>query len=79
MNGIQEVSGSIPLSSTKLQRVTQFAWPFFVVIILDHMNVKPYNSLRFAEVVELVDTSVSKTDGLCRAGSIPAFGTICEE
>ena len=38
-----------------------------------------YNSDLFAEVVELVDTSVSKTDAFGRAGSIPAFGTIQEK
>jgi hypothetical protein len=39
-----------------------------VLLTLDHKEVKTYNALRFAEVVELVDTSVSKTDGLspCR-------------
>ena len=45
------------------------------MITLDRRKTKPYTALRFAEVVELVDTSVSKTDALERAGSIPAFGT----
>ena len=42
---------------------------------LDHPHVTLYTSPRFAEVVELVDTTVSNTVASRRAGSIPAFGT----
>ena len=46
---------------------------FFVDTLksLDRGHIYFYNSLRFAEVVELVDTSVSKTDGFwpCRFDS----------
>ena len=35
------------------------------MLYLDLDSAIPYNALLFAEVVELVDTSVSKTDGLC--------------
>jgi hypothetical protein len=48
-----------------LQTRTVYVLPTNPVITLDHRKTKPYTALRFAEVVELVDTSVSKTDGLC--------------
>ncbi len=60
----------------KLSAIMFLPFIFHFSLFIFHSYSVEY--AKHAGVVELVDTSVSKTDALGRTGSIPVFGTKSE-